>query len=97
MSFPRGCAHPLYNPAKILQQLKGDDNSIPLEILPWEPANDALPRFVQAYTSHSRVGTLWETQTGRLVQQWEALLADADSWPERVEMAPAIASFMAAD
>ena len=86
--------------AKILQQIKGDDNPIPIEILaqapPKEPTNDAMPNFVQAYLSHSRVATLVkETQTGKLIKEWEAALASANSKPELVDMAPSISSMLA--
>ena len=90
----------LQSPAKILQQIKGGDNPVAIEIIPQagakEPSNDAIPRFVQAYTSHSRVGSLLkETHTGKLVKEWEALLAAANSRPDLVEISPAMSSFMA--
>lgn len=90
----------LRSSAKILQQIKGADNAITVEIIAQagakEPPNDAIPQFVQAYTSHSRVGGLLkETHTGKLVKEWEGLLAAANSKPELVEMGPAVASFMA--
>lgn len=85
---------------KILQQIKGDDNPLPVEILaqapPKEPPNDSMSRFVQAYTSHSRVGTLVkDTLTGKLVKEWEAALASANSTPELLDMALALSSLMA--
>lgn len=87
-------------PAKILQQIKGDDNPLPVELLaqapPKEPANDALSKFIQAYTSHSRVGTLVkDSLTGKLIKEWEAALDSANSKPEVVDMAPALSSLMA--
>lgn len=90
----------LKSAAKILQQIKGSDNPIPIEIIAQagakEPPNDAIPQFVQTYTSHSRVGALLkETHTGKVVKEWEALLAAANSKPEQVEMGPAMSSFMA--
>jgi nucleosome binding factor SPN SPT16 subunit len=86
--------------AKILQQIKGDDNPLPVEILaqasPKEPPNDSMSKFVQAYTSHIRVGALVkDTLTGKLVKEWEAALASANSKPELLDMAPALSSLMA--
>lgn len=87
-------------PAKILQQVKDSENPIPLEFLaqapPKEPSNDAITRFVLAYTSHSRVGTLTkEKPAGKLVKEWDAALAAANSRPEQIEMGPALSSMMA--
>jgi nucleosome binding factor SPN SPT16 subunit len=87
-------------PAKILQQIKDNDNPVPIEILaqapPKEPTNDAMPKFVQAYSSHSRVATLVkEPQTGKLVKDWETALASANSQPELADMAPSISSMLA--
>jgi nucleosome binding factor SPN SPT16 subunit len=75
---------------------------VPIEILaqasPKEPTNDAMPKFIQAYTSHSRVATLVkETQTGKLklVKEWETALASANSKPDLIDMAPSISSMLA--
>lgn len=52
--------------------------------------------FTQAYTSHSRVGTLVkENHTGKLVKEWEAALAAANSKPELIDMGPAVSSLLA--
>ena len=89
-----------YSLAKILQQVKDSDNPIPLEFLaqapPKEPSNDAVTKFVLAYTSHTRIGTLTkEKSTGKLVKEWEVALEAANSKPEQAEMGPALSSMMA--
>ena len=73
---------------------------MPIEILaqapPKEPSNDALPQFLQAYSSYSRVATLVkETQAGKLIKEWEVALASANSKPKLVDMAPSISSTLA--
>ena len=73
---------------------------MPIKILaqvpPKEPSNDAHPRFLQAYSSYSRVATLVkETQAGKLIKEWEVALASANSKPELVDMAPSISSMLA--
>jgi nucleosome binding factor SPN SPT16 subunit len=55
-----------------------------------------MPKFVQAYSSQSRVATLVkETQTGKLVKEWEAALASANSQPELVDIASSVSSMLA--
>jgi nucleosome binding factor SPN SPT16 subunit len=36
-----------------------------------------------------------ETQTGKLLKEWEAALASANSQPELVDIAPSISSMLA--
>ncbi|CAL1704256.1 unnamed protein product [Somion occarium] len=86
--------------AKILAQIAGPNSHVPIEILaqarPKDPPTDALQRFLQAYTSHQRIGALTkEAHTGKLIDDWTAALNAADSKPEIVDMAPAVSSFMA--
>ncbi|KAG6874314.1 hypothetical protein C0995_001539 [Termitomyces sp. Mi166 len=70
---------------EILAQAKGKD--VP---------NDSLSRFVEAYGSQTRVGTLTkESHTGKLVGEWEAHVKGLESKPEIVDIGPAVSSFMA--
>jgi len=87
-------------PAKILSQIEDDTGVVPIEILAQakgkEAPNDALPTFLQLYTSSKRVGTLLkEPHTGKLVNEWEKLVADSDNKPDLVDMSPAVSAFMA--
>lgn len=60
-----------------------------------EPANDAIPSFLALYKTAQRVGTLLkESHAGKLVSEWQKVVAEADSKPELVEMAPAVSSLM---
>ena len=61
-----------------------------------EPPTDAIPKFLEAYTSHQRVGCLAkESPTGKLMDEWNTVLDGAATKPERVDMSPAVSSFMA--
>ncbi len=73
---------------------------VPVEILaqakPKEPPSDALPKFIELYTSQKRVGSLLkETHTGKLVGEWDKRLAEATDKPELVEIFQVISTFMA--
>ncbi|KAI0709021.1 FACT complex subunit SPT16 [Earliella scabrosa] len=86
--------------AKILSQLKNADSPVPIEFFVQakakDPPTDALPRFLQAYTSHDRVATLTkESHSGKLVDEWNKAVSEADKKPALVDMAPAVASFLA--
>lgn len=86
--------------AKILSQIKNGNPPIPVEIFAQakakDPATDAVPRFLEAYISHSRIATLTkEAHTGKLVDEWNKLLDSSEQKPELVDMAPAVSSFMA--
>ncbi|KAI1787890.1 FACT complex subunit SPT16 [Ganoderma leucocontextum] len=86
--------------AKILSQLKNADSPVPIEFFVQakakEPPTDALPRFFQAYTTHGRVATLTkEPHSGKLVDEWTKLVSDAEKIPAVVDVAPAVASFLA--
>jgi len=61
-----------------------------------DPPNDALPRFLQAFTSAERVGTLTkEPCTGKLIDEWNKALSGSNKKPEIVDIAPSVSSFMA--
>ena len=61
-----------------------------------EPPTDALPRFLQAYTAHDRIATLMkESHTGKLVDEWNKLVSDAEKKPTLTDMSPSVASFLA--
>ncbi|KAH7919903.1 FACT complex subunit SPT16 [Leucogyrophana mollusca] len=86
--------------AKFLQQVKDGNPPVPVEIHAQakgkEPSNDAIPKFVEAYTACKRVAMLAkEAHTGKLITEWEQLTSKAESKPEVVDMAPAVSSFMA--
>ncbi|KAG2348552.1 FACT complex subunit SPT16 [Suillus weaverae] len=86
--------------AKFLHQIKEGNPPVPVEILVQakakEPPSDALPKFVEAYTSFKRVGSLVkEACTGKLMTEWEQRISKADNKPELVDMAPALSAFMA--
>ncbi|EAU88389.2 FACT complex subunit SPT16 [Coprinopsis cinerea okayama7 len=86
--------------AKILSQIEKLPGIPPLDIHAQakakEPPNDAVPRFFQKYQSAKRVGALLkENHTGKLVTEWQKLVAEADTKPESVEMGPAVSAFMA--
>ncbi|KAK7043799.1 FACT complex subunit spt16 [Paramarasmius palmivorus] len=81
-------------------QIEGASGPIPVEIFAQakakEPANDALPSFLKAYTAHSKVGTLLkETHTGKLAAEWDKLVKEAANRPDLVDMSPAVSAFMA--
>lgn len=62
-----------------------------------DAANDALPNFLSLYKSAKRAGSLLkETHTGKLVSEWQKLVAESDPKPEVVEIGPAVSSLMAA-
>ncbi|KAG1811480.1 uncharacterized protein BJ212DRAFT_1247813, partial [Suillus subaureus] len=72
-------------PVKILMQAKAK-----------EPPSDALPKFMEAYTSFKHVRSLVkEACTGKLMTEWEQGISKADKKPELVNMAPALSAFMA--
>ena len=86
--------------AKFLQQIQEGNPPVPVEIFVQakakEPPTDALPKFVEAYTSLKRVGSLVkETSSGKLMTEWEQAISKADNKPEVVDMAPALSAFMA--
>ena len=73
---------------------------MPLQILaqakPKDPPTDALPTFASIYTKLKRVGALIkENISGRLVDDWNKAISEAEAKPELVDMAPAVSSFMA--
>ena len=87
--------------ARILAQIRGSSNPVPIEIYAQAKAKDppttAVPQFLEAYTAHQRVGSLIkESHSGKLVDEWNKLLSEAGTKPELVDMTPAVAAFMAA-
>ncbi len=86
--------------AKILSQLKNADSPVPIEFFVQakakEPPTDALPRFVQAYTAHDRVATLMkEPHSGKLIDEWNKAVGEAEKKPTLLDMSAAVASFLA--
>ncbi|PPQ86867.1 hypothetical protein CVT25_012586 [Psilocybe cyanescens] len=86
--------------AKILSQIENAVKSINIEILARpkgkDVASDALPKFLAAYTSAKRVGSLIkESPSGKLVSEWQGLVNESPSKPELVDVAPAISALLA--
>ncbi|KII88934.1 hypothetical protein PLICRDRAFT_175186 [Plicaturopsis crispa FD-325 SS-3] len=86
--------------AKILAQVKDGGSVVPIEVLAQakakEPPTDAMPKFLERYTSKKRVGTLLkESHGGKLMTEWKKVLGESKSEVETVDMAPAVSSFMA--
>lgn len=87
-------------PAKILTQIKNSNPPVPLEIYAQakakDPPTDAVPRFFKRYVGHQRVGTLSkEAHTGKLIDEWSKLIAEAETKPELVDMSLAVSAIMA--
>jgi len=86
--------------AKILSQVATPKSPVPVNILVLakgkEPATDALPKFLDTYTSSGRVGTLVkEKHTGKMIDEWNAAVEGAATKPTVVEIASAISGFVA--
>ncbi|EMD38571.1 hypothetical protein CERSUDRAFT_113749 [Gelatoporia subvermispora B] len=85
--------------AKFLSQIKSSGSPVPIEILVQakakDPPTDALPKFLAAYASHSRVGALTkETHTGKLIDEWNKALSESSEKPSVVDVTPAVAASM---
>lgn len=86
--------------AKVLQQIKDGSPPVPIEILiqakAKEPPTDAVPKFIEAYSERTRVGTLVkETYHGKLISEWNQAINQLAQKPEQVDMGPALATVMA--
>ena len=86
--------------AKILGQIENTAKIVSIEIIARpkgkDVTNDAVERFLAAYTSSQKVGVLSkETSTGKLVSEWQVLLDGAASKPELVDMTPAVSALLA--
>lgn len=73
---------------------------MPIEILVQakakEPPTDALPKFIEAYSTYTRVATLVkETYNGKLINEWNQGIDKLATKPEQVDMAPALSTVMA--
>lgn len=85
--------------AKILSQIKNAGAPVDIDIFVQakakDPPTDALPRFLEAYTSGKRVGTLTkEARSGKLVDEWNKTLEAAEHKPAISDVTPAVSSFM---
>ena len=85
--------------AKILSQIENSSETVPVEIIARpkgkDVVSDAFPRFLALYTSAKTVGTLpKENPSGKFVSEWQALVAEAPTKPELVDVTPAYSSFM---
>lgn len=86
--------------AKILSQIEGAPGVVPIELIVQakskEAPNDALPKFFEMYASKKRVGALVkETYTGKLIAEWQKLIADSTVKPDLSDMSTAVSAFMA--
>ena len=85
--------------AKILSQVENASETVPVEIIARpkgkDVSSDAFPRFLALYTSAKTVGILpKENPSGKFVSEWKALVAEAATKPELVDVTPAYSSFM---
>lgn len=61
-----------------------------------EPATDALPKFLESYTSSECVGTLAkEKHTGKMIDEWNTAVEGAATKPKTVDITSAISGFVA--
>ena len=61
-----------------------------------EPATDALPKFLESYTSSGCVGTLSkEKHTGKMIDEWNTAVEGAATKPKIVDITSAISGFVA--
>ncbi|KAF8630400.1 hypothetical protein AX15_002953 [Amanita polypyramis BW_CC] len=86
--------------AKTLAQIEDPNGVVPIEIFVQakgkEPPNDAMSNFLAPFTSQTRVGALTkESHTGKLIAEWDKLVAESPKKPELVDIAPAVSAFMA--
>lgn len=73
---------------------------MPIEILVQakakEPPTDAVPNFVETYSTYTRVATLVkQTYNGKLINEWNQAIDKLANKPEQVDMAPALSTVMA--
>ncbi|PFH49104.1 hypothetical protein AMATHDRAFT_195429 [Amanita thiersii Skay4041] len=86
--------------AKILAQIEDSKGVVPIEIFSQakgkDAQNDAMPKFLAAYTSKSRIGSITkESHSGKLVAEWEKLVMESSTKPELVDISSAISALMA--
>lgn len=61
-----------------------------------QPPTDAVPKFIEAYSTYTRVATLVkETYHGKLITEWNQGIDKLAAKPEQVDMAPALSTVMA--
>ena len=95
---PFWCSHRLL--AKILSQVATPKSPVPVNILVLakgkEPATDALPKFLEVYTSSEHVGSLVkEKHTGKMIDEWNTVVEGASKKPTVVDITSAISGFVA--
>ncbi|KAI0048191.1 FACT complex subunit SPT16 [Auriscalpium vulgare] len=86
--------------ARILEQWQKSKTPIPIEIFVQakakDPPTDALPKFLEAFASHQRLGALTkETYSGKLIDEWNKALSAVEKKPEIADIALSISAFMA--
>jgi len=83
-----------------LSQVATPKSPVPVNILVLakgkEPATNALPKFLEAYTSSEHVGSLVkEKHTGKMIDEWNAAVEGASKKPTVVDITSAISGFVA--
>lgn len=73
---------------------------VPIQILAQakakEPPTDALPTLVGIYSNLKRVGTIMKDNTsGKLIDEWNKAVSEAENKPESVDMNPAVSAILA--
>ncbi|EJD05718.1 FACT complex subunit SPT16 [Fomitiporia mediterranea MF3/22] len=86
--------------AKILAQLQSANPIIPIQILAQakakEPPTNALPTLAGIYSKLQRVGVITKDNTsGKLIDDWNNAISEAESKPETVDMSPAVSAILA--
>ncbi|KAF8337624.1 FACT complex subunit SPT16 [Cantharellus anzutake] len=88
--------------AQILQQLSVDGAILPIKVIARarakEPPNNAMPELLEKMASSKRIGlAIKEKHTGKLVDEWEKLLAEPGRKEqfEFIECGPILSSAMA--
>ena len=83
-----------------MAQIPNSNSSVPIQILTQakakEPPTDAMPTLVGIYSKLKRVGMiLKDSASGKLIDEWNKAISEAESKPELVEISPAISALLA--
>ena len=87
-------------PAKVLVQIEQANTYIPVQIFsqakPKDPPNDPFPSLMALYKNHRKVGMITkEKHSGKVADEWNALVKEQDTKIEIVDMSYAVSAFMA--
>ncbi|KAG8901329.1 FACT complex subunit spt16 [Tulasnella sp. 403] len=85
---------------KILNQLLGQNQPLPVEILlqakPKDPPTTSIPKLIQVMSTGKRIGTLTKEQhTGRLVDEWKVALDASNHKFDSVDISASLSTCMA--